>query len=211
MILTNSEDWSLPIGVTCRLILIRHGEPERKAQGRCYGKLDVGLSEAGKRQVQGVANLLSSASLSRIYTSSRKRATESAEIIAAPYKTDIYIDHRLCEIDFGKFEGLTYDEVAARYPQEYQQWMEHPTEVQFPEGESFSMMQTRVRLAMKDILNRHRMQTVCIATHGGVNRIILADVLQIPPSNIFRLDQSYAGISIIDYYEQISIIRLLNY
>ncbi len=50
----------------------------------------------------------------------------------------------LKEIDFGDFEGLTYDEIAGRYPDLYRQWMESPTEVQFPNGECFDDMRIRV-------------------------------------------------------------------
>lgn len=203
----------LPPGVTNRLVLVRHGEPEAAARGRCYGKLDVGLSDDGRAQVHNTAAWMHGAHhlLSAVYSSPRRRASESAEIIAATYKLGVTIDNRLCEIDFGLFEGLTYEEVEQRFPVEYKMWMERPTEVLFPGGEDFKRMKRRVQRALGEMLVNHPAQTVAIVSHGGVNRIILAAALRMRSPDIFRLDQSYAAASIIDYYEQTPIVRLMNF
>ncbi len=47
--------WETPAGVSARFVLVRHGEPEASARGRCYGRLDVGLSESGREQIGVVA------------------------------------------------------------------------------------------------------------------------------------------------------------
>ena len=70
--------WERPPGVGLRLILIRHGEPEASAKGRCYGKLDVRLSETGRAQMTRVADALASTAVDAVYASPRRRARESA-------------------------------------------------------------------------------------------------------------------------------------
>ncbi len=200
------SSWARPTGVGLRLVLIRHGEPEASAKGRCYGKLDVGLSDVGREQIGSVAAMLESASVDAVYTSPRRRACESAELLAG----DVIVEPRLSEIHFGDLEGLTYDEVAERYPSLYRRWMERPTSVEFPGGESFEQMRIRVLDAMRAIRDTHSNQTVAIVSHGGVNRIVLAHALGIDAHNIFHMEQSHAGVSVVDDFDDYSVVRLMN-
>jgi alpha-ribazole phosphatase len=202
--------WELPVGVTNRLILVRHGEPETTTRGRVYGRLDVKLSQRGEEQMKETAKRLESAPLAAVYSSPRIRAIESARPIAGHHRLKVSLDGRLCEIDFGSFEGLSYDEVSVRYPELYRAWMKRPTEVEFPGGETFAQMKTRVLDAVAELRRRHRNDTVAIVAHGGVNRIVLAAALGLPDEAIFRLGQSYAGLSVIDYYETECVVELLN-
>jgi broad specificity phosphatase PhoE len=63
-----------------RVWLIRHGEPTEEARNRCYGSLDIMLSEKGRREIAQVAGYLKSEPIAAIYTSPRSRAKESAGI-----------------------------------------------------------------------------------------------------------------------------------
>lgn len=193
-----------------RLFLIRHGEPEASARGRCYGKLDVGLSEAGRQSIEAVASAVPQPDA--VYTSPRRRAVESARLLARPHGREPIIDERLAEIDFGELEGLTYDEARARHPDVYAAWMSRPTEVTFPGGESFARMRERVLDAYAEIRERHGAGSgaVCLVSHGGVNRILLAEALGAPRENLFRIGQAYGSLSIIDHVEGTPVVSLLN-
>ena len=201
---------ALPPGVTVRLVLVRHGEPEAATRGRCYGKLDVPLSAGGREQVERAAERLRRSPLGAVYASPRRRARESAEIIAASCALDVRIEEGVCEINFGLFEGLTYDEIARRFPDEYRAWMERPTEIDFPGGESFARMRERVESSAAKLCAAHAGGAIAIVAHGGVNRIILAAALRMNASDIFRLEQSYAGVSVLDYYDQTPVVRCVN-
>ena len=195
-----------------RLWLIRHGEPVAEARGRCYGSLDFGLSEAGRGQIGRVADYVRSEPISAVYTSPRSRAREGAAILAATVSAPVLeVAEDLREMDFGDFEGLTYDEIAARSPELYRLWMENPTEVVFPNGESFPEMRDRVLRAFDVIERKHAGQTVAFVTHSGVNRILLASVLQMPGDCIFRLAQEYAAINLIEFMRGSPVVRLLNF
>ena len=122
-----------------RLVLVRHGEPDASVRGRCYGRLDPALSPRGHEQMRTVKRLLRGLPLSKVYSSPRRRALESARHLA-PARSNTIVDDRLREIDFGELEGLTYDEIAAGFPETYDTWMRHPTDVAFPGGESFRAM-----------------------------------------------------------------------
>jgi alpha-ribazole phosphatase/probable phosphoglycerate mutase len=193
-----------------RLWLIRHGEPAPDIRGRCYGRLDVSLSAEGRQEVELVARRLASEPISAIYASPRRRTLESAEIIATRHGCGIQTENNLCEIDFGDFEGRTYDEISQRYPEVYRQWMERPTEVEFPHGESYSKLHARVTQTLAVLLERHSGQSVILATHGGVIRIVLAEVLSIPPANVFRIAQGYAAINLVQYIGSHPVVELVN-
>jgi alpha-ribazole phosphatase len=192
-----------------RLVLVRHGEPDDSVRGRCYGHLDPGLSTRGHQQMRQGRRLLCEGPPSIIYSSPRRRALESAHHLA-PRQVNVVVDDRLREIDFGEFEGLTYDEIAARFPVTYQEWMRRPTDVVFPGGESFPAMTARVREVLDHLRRAHSGQRVVVVSHGGVNRIAIAHALGLEPSRIFRLDQGYGCVNIIDFFGDEPIVRMVN-
>ena len=88
--------------------------------------------------------------------------------------------------------------------------MRQPTEVKFPGGEGFAEMKVRVLDAISVIHAVHSGHTVAVVSHGGVNRIVLAEALGIDARSIFHMDQSHAGVNIVDDYDDYSIVRLMN-
>jgi broad specificity phosphatase PhoE len=194
---------------TTRLILLRHGEPDEIVHGRCYGRLDPGLSHRGREQMRQAWVLLKDECPSAIYSSPSRRAVESTALssIDRPAAT---VDERLREIDFGAFEGLTYDEISIRYPQTYNQWMTRPTDVVFPDGECFATMAGRVHEALDQIRRKHSGETVVTVSHGGVNRVALAQALDLDPCRIFRLAQAYACVNVIDYAGGEAVVLVMN-
>lgn len=198
-----------PAAGTTRLILLRHGEPDETVRGRCYGRLDPGLSARGRDQIRRAWLLLGNHDAAAIYSSPSRRAVESANLRAVNTPA-AEVDERLREIDFGEFEGLTYREIAARYPQKYDEWMTYPTNVAFPGGETFATMSARVRAGIDEIRRVHSGQTVVTVSHGGVNRVALAEALDLDPRHIFRLAQAYACVNVIDYAGDEPVVRLVN-
>jgi alpha-ribazole phosphatase/probable phosphoglycerate mutase len=195
---------------TTRLWLIRHGEPVPEVRGRCYGRLDVGLSAEGRCQVERVAQRLEAEPLHAICASPRRRTLESARILASARACGVQVEEDLREIDFGDFEGLPYEQIAERYPEIYRQWMEHPTEVEFPNGESFVKMCARVTRSIAALLARHAGDCVAVVTHSGVIRIVLADALGMPAENLFRIGQGFAAANLIRYVGGYPVVESIN-
>ncbi len=209
-----SEDWrspGLPEGVTHRLLLVRHGATDRSAKGLCYGKLDIALSQTGRQQAVQTAQLIKPFKPGFVYSSPRLRAVDTAAAVSYACQLDTLIEQSLAELDFGDFEGLSYQEVEQRYPDLYKQWMKHPTKVRFPNGESYDQMSTRVIDSMSQLKMKHKGQTIVTVAHGGVNRIVLANVLMLEPEMVFRLDQSYGAVSCVDYYDETPVLRIMNW
>jgi broad specificity phosphatase PhoE len=199
-----------PLGAgTTRLILLRHGEPDAGVRGRCYGRLDPGLSAAGRACMRKTWLVLQGEPIAAVYSSPSRRAVESADARPAG-DPEVIVDPDLREIAFGEFEGLTYNEIAARFPREYANWMSAPTTVTFPGGEAFAAMAARVSRALERIRRCHRATTVAIVSHGGVNRLALAAALDLEPSRIFRLAQGYGCVNVIDYVGDAPLVHLMN-
>src|SRR5207302_3360680 len=136
-------------GDMSRLILVRHCEPEEDARGLCYGRLDIGLSDAGREHAKRLAAGLARLEWDAVYASPRVRARETAHAVAAA--RDVLVDEGLRELDFGELEGRSYDEIAASDPELYRAWMERPTTVRFPGGESFADLKARALKSLERI------------------------------------------------------------
>src|SRR5436305_5836001 len=135
---------TLPDGCSLRLILIRHGEPAESTRGRCHGKLDVELSETGREQMRRTLERLTNLRADAIYTSPLRRALDSAAIVNEHLRLQVRVSLQLEEINFGRFEGLRYEEIEELYPSAYKSWIKNPSSMSFPDGESFAQMKRRV-------------------------------------------------------------------
>lgn len=185
-----------------RLLLVRHCEPEEDARGRCYGSLDIGLSEAGMRHAHELAAHLDD--YDAVWTSPRLRARQTAAALTpAPH-----VDDDLRELDFGDLEGRTFDEIAASEPELYRAWMETPTRVRFPGGESYADLKERAVRSLERIWDEH--EVAVVVTHGGVIRAGLAAWLGMPDESIFRIDVGYGGITVVDRVGDTPVVRRVN-
>jgi alpha-ribazole phosphatase/probable phosphoglycerate mutase len=193
-----------------RLVLVRHGEPEASARGRCYGALDVGLSAVGQAQSERLGRALRSVDVAAIVSSPRRRAFETAAVVARPHSLDVRVESRLAELDFGELEGRTYDEIAAELPDLYAEWMTRPTEVRFPEGESYAELETRVLASVAQLREELGGLTVVAVTHGGVVRAVLRDALGLPRERVFRISVEPASVSIVEWLDREPIVRCVN-
>lgn len=191
-----------------RIVLVRHAEPEESAHGLCYGTLDVGLSDEGRANAERLASSLAWMSYDAVYASPRKRTIETAAPLAGARSFATIVEEELQEIDFGAFEGRRYDEIAQTHPEVYRQWMDAPTTVRFPDGESYEDLRVRALRALDRIRTAHDCSVV--VTHGGVVRAGLAEWLSMPDEAIFRLDQSYCGVTIVEWLGDTPVVRLMN-
>jgi alpha-ribazole phosphatase len=172
--------------------LIRHPEPA--VRGICYGSLDVPLSEEGLKHARAIAEALAAEPFAAIYTSPVRRCSDTARMLAEGRDCPLETLDAFRELDFGCFEGRTFDDLAHDYPDVYRRWMESPTEVEFPGGESFATMRRRVLAATHELRARHAGQTIALVTHGGVIRTLLAEAQGMDPHRIFEFELPYGSI-----------------
>jgi alpha-ribazole phosphatase len=191
-----------------RLVLIRHAEPDEAVLGRSYGRLDVPLSPAGHDHARAIADALHEVRLDAVFASPLRRALDTAAPLAHARELEPIVHEGLREVSFGLVEGATYEEIARERPELFASWMNDPTGTRFPQGESFPDLRKRALAAAAEIRSEH--ESTAIVAHGGVTRTILADALEVPDHAIFRLDQPYGAVSIVDWIDGSAVVRGVN-
>jgi broad specificity phosphatase PhoE len=88
--------------------------------------------------------------------------------------------------------------------------MRTPTEVVFPSGEGFEDLRVRACAAAAALRAEHAGDRVAMVAHGGVVRAIVAEALGLPSRSIFRLDVGHARLSVVDWFDDEPVVRLLN-
>jgi broad specificity phosphatase PhoE len=140
------------------IVLVRHGETVGNSSVRYFGRTDLELSELGRAQMRAARRRLrthfGSARFAPVITSPLRRAMESATIIAGPDGSIVEIEE-FVEVDFGRFEGLTAEEIAARYPTEFERWNSNRLDPAFsyPGGESRRDFIDRVERGIQRMLS----------------------------------------------------------
>lgn len=200
---------------TMRLYLLRHGETE--GPKKVYkGHIDVPLSKEGIKQVERVAEILrlfvgkSTLNNRIILSSPLERAVKTAEILGWALSIEYKTIEILKERGFGKWEGMALDQIVSLYPEEFERWRQNPARFSPPEGESTIDVSKRAKRAIEQILKEYRGYEVFITAHGGINRVILCNLLNIPLENIFKIEQDFACVNIIDFYDDYPVLKLLN-
>ncbi len=149
--------------------------------------------------------------LKAVYSSDLSRAVKSAEIIAEPYGIKPIIAAELRERNFGDWEGMSFDEIREKYPEAFNAWAENPLKFSPMQGEGTIEVRDRVIPAFNEIIEKHKGHYVAIVSHGGVNRILLCHLLGVPFENIFRIEQDFAALNIIEYYNEYPVFKLINF
>jgi alpha-ribazole phosphatase len=199
------------------LYLVRHGETEGSGIKRYKGSIDVPLSERGIGQIATTSAFIKERvmgqeknKLSAVYCSPLTRALKSAEIIAEPHGLKPLVIPDLRERSFGTWEGMSFNEIKEKYPEEFGAWANNPLKYSPMEGESTIEVGGRVIGALNRILSTHNGEHLAIVAHGGVNRIIFCHIMGIPLENIFRIEQDFAAVNIIEFWERHPVVKLLN-
>lgn len=185
--------------MSCRIIFVRHGETTWNASLKLQGHSDVALSDRGREQAELLSLRLASEKFDSLYCSDLARASETAEIVARPHGLEVKRKPAFREINFGAWEGLTFEEVKKDYDALLKQWWSCPMTTRIPGGEMLAEVVERVRLATQKIVETHNDQTVLIVAHGGVIRSIIGHVLRMDLNEYWRLYLDNTSVSILEF------------
>ena len=153
-----------------RLILVRHGETEGQSSIRYHGATDVPLSDLGREQVRRARERLAGEVFEVVYASSLSRASESARILAPDHPIRVEADFR--EVDFGRWEGLTREEIAVRDPELFGVWQRDLARFDYPGGERRADFRARIARGLEH-LRESGASSALVVAHKGVVRTLL--------------------------------------
>jgi alpha-ribazole phosphatase len=194
-----------------KVYLMRHGEVANGGQKRYNGHIDVDITEKGVQQMHRLAGLLEGKFLAAVYSSDLIRSVKGAAIISDRVGTSYTQLRELRERSVGVWEGLTAEEIKERYPAEYIEWRADLLNFRPPKGECLNDVKERVLPVVKKLVSQHPDQEIAMLLHGGVNRVILADALGMDMMNLFRIDQAFGALNIIEYHDDgIAVVKLVN-
>jgi alpha-ribazole phosphatase len=193
-----------------RLYLVRHGRVADGHADRYHGNNDIGLSPEGERQLTELSLYLKSVPFTAVYATPLKRTQDGAARLCQGRELTPQVIPEFREIHFGIWEGLTFREISERHPEELSSRIQDIENFRIPEGESLLDVRNRVVPRLQRLVADHPGQSLALVAHAGVNRVILCDALSLPLENIFRLDQNYGCLNIIDYFGDFTVVRLIN-
>jgi probable phosphoglycerate mutase len=151
-----------------RILAIRHGETAWNVDTRIQGHLDIPLNDTGRRQARRLAEAVAGEPLAAVYASDLARAKETAGALADEAGVEVVLHDGLRERAFGAFEGLTFDEIAARWPDQALRWRQRDPEFACPGGETLRAFYARCIGTVTALASRHRGAQIAIVSHGGV-------------------------------------------
>jgi len=193
-----------------RLLLVRHGDTELNSRERYWGQTDIELSAAGLRQAEKLRDRLAAEKIDVVYSSGLQRASLTAKIIASRHQLDVITCAELRETNFGKIEGLTFDEVSRLYPELTELWVNWSLQLKFPDGESVDELNSRVSKFL-DRLKKHAPdETILIVAHAGPLRLLVCRLLGIELQHWRQIRINLASLSIVETYPQGAVLSLLN-
>ena len=152
------------------IVLIRHGETDWNREHRFQGHADTPLNDAGRRQARDLAERLVAEPVTVLYTSPLRRALETATIVGERLGLALRTSEPMQEIDVGSWEGLTIDEVRARFPTEEK----IACSAGWEGGETYDELDERVVAGLSELAAIHDGQHVAVVTHGGPIRSAIA-------------------------------------
>lgn len=194
--------------------LVRHGTTDWNAQGRIQGQSDPPLNEAGQRQAQNLGKRLASVPFAEAWCSDLRRCSKTAAAILQGRNLRLQEMPELREKHFGAWEGLTFREVEARFPDLYRNWlMPGDSSCAPPGGESDLQLHSRAKAVIDRLRGARAGQggNLLVVTHGGALRALIASLLGLQAQKMWSFRFANAGLSVVSFFDDGSaVVDLLN-
>ena len=164
-----------------KFLLVRHGQSQANERGYLVGNMEAPLSSLGEKQAKAVSEyILKAYNVDVIYSSPLSRACNTIKGVADALNLPIVKENELIELNFGKWEGLTLEEVKTNFDNGYGKWAKDPGVVVPDGGEAMAELQSRVVKKLKEIGKREDGKTVLIGSHSSVIRAFQCYVQGLP-------------------------------
>jgi len=180
------------------LIIVRHGETEWNRKEIFRGRMDVPLDEVGVRQAELLGEHLACLKISAVYSSPLRRAVDTAGMITRHHNLTAQLSENLIDIDYGRWQGLSREDVKNTHRELYTEWIEHPDKVKFPDGESLEDIRQRVLAFLNEALPKHEGRMV-VVSHRVVNKVLICALLGLGNSHFWNIRQDVGAMTVFAY------------
>jgi broad specificity phosphatase PhoE/ribonuclease HI len=202
-------------GPPTTLVLVRHGETDHTRRRLFSGRLgaDPGLSDDGRAQVRATADWLAGLTHEKpvVVSSPLRRARESADIVGERLAASYSVVEGLTEASFGRWEGLTFEEVAEQDPAALATWFGDPDQPAGGTGDSLTAMADRMVETRQRLVAEHPGRLVVALTHLTPIKLLLQQALEMPMASLYRTETSPASVTVVAWYpDGRPVVRLLN-
>ncbi len=189
------------------LVLLRHGKTICIEKGLYCGSINPPLSPQGVAETKRTARLFEAMEPDAVYVSESRRAVQTARIIAP--RRPAVTNQALREMDFGRFEGLSADDIALRMPEAWQDYLNDPQTFTFPNGDNVARFLQNAYEAVRQTAAQHDGQRVLIVTHKGVIIAALSYLMHGDFQHCFCYDIRPSGFVRLRVYDDACILTQL--
>ncbi len=195
-----------------RLLFLRHAEVEPAYHRVFGGRIDMAISDLGRSQAQALADYLARRfPIDAIYASPMRRVQMTLEPVLARFPNlQPAVDPDLREVDFGSWTGLRWEQISERFGVTAFDWLDHLERGTMPDAEPEEMFRRRLDRVLTRILREQQGRTVAVACHGGVIRMALAVLLDLPLHKMTHLEVDYASLTWVDCLDRKREMQLHN-
>ena len=194
-----------------QLFLIRHAEVERKYHRIFGGRIDMDLSDHGHEQAEQLAHYLLRLKFDALYASPMKRVQQTLAPLLVNGSPRPVVLPDLREVDFGDWTGHGWDEIQKRFNVSAYNWLDELECGNLPNGESAAVLRARVEPCLRQILREHPGQHVGIYCHGGIVRMLLSILLDLPLRKFYAFEVDYASLTQVEVTADHAEVQLLNF
>lgn len=178
-----------------QIILVRHGQTPWNKDKIFRGTYDIPHNDTGQEEARLTGEWLKGEAIHAAYCSPLSRARDTAEAIARHHGLTVEDLPGLIDLNYGEWQGLPLAEVKVKYADLYRQWETAPDTVRFPGGETLEEVRRRTWAAVAEVVQRHPGQTVLLAAHRVVNKVLIAAFIGLDNSHFWRIGQDTTAIN----------------
>lgn len=204
-------DYCHPSGGHSQFLFVRHGRTDGNVRRILVGRTDIPLDWLGYRQAEAVAEYVTT--LPRpdvIIASPLLRARETAEAMARRFGLPIEIEADVAELNFGAYEGWTFEEIRTRHPDFATSLVDLEFDTHWPEGERLSEFHRRTRNALAKLARLYASHKAIVVTHGGFLGSLAAQLLRTPPNDWPRYQFRNASLTHLEVTADRSVFHRFN-
>ncbi|MGL6106612.1 histidine phosphatase family protein [Romboutsia sp.] len=193
-----------------RLILVRHALTTDNQDNRLSGHIDSSVSKEGKIQIDKLTNYLKNIEIDKIFSTTSSRTKDTVKNIASVKNIEIIEKDTLKEINFGDFEGVTFEEIKNNNPEEFDKMVKEGYNYKYPGGESLIETYDRVAKEIDKIISENKDNNILVCSHGGTIRNIITHLISKSYEYHWNFRVDNASVSILEIQDGFTVINTMN-